>query len=398
VAKVLFVGEAVALAHASRPVVLAQAARAAGHDVVVALDPRFAWVAQGSALRLVPIASIGPQRFLGAIARGAPLFDRATLRDYAREDAALIARERPDVVIGDLRLSLSASARVAGVPYVALCNAYWSPYVAHPRYPVPPLAPLRMLPLGVAQAGFRVTRRAAFAWHARPVNAVRRDAGLPALQDVRYAYTDGDYVAYADVPEVFPLRDAPQTHRFIGPVVWSPPVPLPQWWDALTAQERVVYVTLGSSGDPAQLPRVLAALARLSVQVVVATAGRVVEGTLPAGVRVADYLPGDLVARRAALVVCNGGAPTSQQALAAGVPVLGVASNMDQLLNMQAIEAAGAGLMLRGERMHTHEVATAARRLLDEPRFAQAARTLAATFTRYPAGERFVALLREITT
>ena len=394
-AKVLFVGEAVALAHVSRPVVLAQAAQRAGFDVVVAMDPRSAWVAEGSGVRLVPVASMGPERFLAAIARGAPLFDRRTLREYVRADAALLAAERPDIVVGDLRLSLSASARTARVPYVAVCNAYWSPYAAPARYPVPPLAALRALPLPLAQAGFQVARRVAFEWHARPVNAVRRDAGLPPLRDVRHAYTDADHVAYADVPEVFHLRDAPPTHRFIGPVVWSPPVALPDWWPELAAAP-IVYVTLGSSGDPGQLPQVLAGLASLGTQIVVATAGRRIEGAIPAGVRVADYLPGDVVAQRSTLVVCNGGAPTSQQALAAGVPVLGVASNMDQLLNMQAVEAFGAGLALRGDRLRAADVTRAAQRLLGEPAFGRSARTLAATFARYPAGERLVALLREI--
>lgn len=71
----------------------------------------------------------------------------------------------------------------------------------------------------------------------------------------------------------------------------------------------------------------------------------------PSNARVAAYLPGDLVASRSCLVVCNGGSPTSNQALAAGVPVLGIASNMDQFLNMCSIVSACAGRMLRADRL-----------------------------------------------
>ena len=40
---------------------------------------------------------------------------------------------QPDLVIGDFRLSLSVSARVAGVPYIAIANSWWSPF-GRPRF------------------------------------------------------------------------------------------------------------------------------------------------------------------------------------------------------------------------------------------------------------------------
>ena len=54
-----------------------------------------------------------------------------------------------------------------------------------------------------------------------------------------------------------------------------------------------------------------------------------------------------------------GGSPTSQQALAAGVPVLGIASDMDQFLNMAAVVNADVGVLLRADRLgnrRIHEV------------------------------------------
>ncbi|WP_306776585.1 glycosyltransferase, partial [Escherichia coli] len=121
-----------------------------------------------------------------------------------------------------------------------------------------------------------------------------------------------------------------------------------------------VYVTLGSSGDPSLLPQILDALANLPVRVIASTAGAPAPQHLPANARVASYLPGDAAAKRSSLVICNGGSLTTQQALATGIPILGIASNMDQFLNMGPIETAGAGLTLRADRLTRRAIGSAA--------------------------------------
>ena len=153
---------------------------------------------------------------------------------------------------------------------------------------------------------------------------------------------------------------------------------MPPWWDALQAAARPIYVTLGSSGDVAKLPQILAGLARLGCPVVVATAGASVPTSLPAHVHVADYLPGDIVARQSRLVVCNGGSPTSHQALLAGVPVLGIPDNLDQVLNMSYLKEAGVGDWLRPRDISADGVERLARRLLADPQLAARAASLGA--------------------
>ena len=108
---------------------------------------------------------------------------------------------------------------------------------------------------------------------------------------------------------------------------------------------------MGSSGDPKHLLAAVRALARPEWSLVVATAGARLPELARPGVWTADYLPGDQMAARASLVVCNGGSPTSQQAVAAGVPVLGICGNMDQFLNMRGLCRAGLGVSLRADRL-----------------------------------------------
>jgi len=110
-------------------------------------------------------------------------------------------------------------------------------------------------------------------------------------------------------------------------------------------------------------------------------------------VRAADYLRGDDATGRSDLVICNGGSPTSYQALAAGIPVLGVAGNMDQHLNMQGVERAGAGIRLRNDRASVEDLSSAAGRLLDDPSYRRAAMSLSATMQRYDAAAAFARIV-----
>src|SRR5262249_51452155 len=146
----------------------------------------------------------------------------------------------------------------------------------------------------------------AFAVHARPLNRLRREYGLPGLgHDLRRTYTDADHVLYADVPELVPTVDLPPHHHYLGPVLWSPALGPPAWWGDVPEDRPIVYVTLGSSGRPGLLDAALAALEGLPVTALAATAGRPPPARVPGNARVADYLPGEQASARASLVVCN---------------------------------------------------------------------------------------------
>jgi UDP:flavonoid glycosyltransferase YjiC (YdhE family) len=376
--RVLLVGEAVTLAHVARPIALARKLVARGYRPILAADPRFAALCPAGEWDTKEIRSIPSADFLRALARGKPVYDLATLELYVEDDLALLQAVSPAVVIGDFRISLAVSARLSGVPYINITNAYWSPY-ARPRWQAPTMPWSRHVPASLDDWVFRIARPLAFRLHARPMQALARRHGLPhAGGELRHVYTEGDLTLYADSPALVATYDRPSTHRYLGLVDWAPSVPMPPWWDALPTAARPVYVTLGSSGDVAKLPQILAGLARLDCPVVVATAGASVPTSLPAHVHLADYLPGDIVARQSRLVVCNGGSPTSHQALLAGVPVLGIPDNLDQVLNMSYLQQAGVGDWLRPRDISADGIEGLARRLLADPQLAARAASLGA--------------------
>jgi UDP:flavonoid glycosyltransferase YjiC (YdhE family)/ubiquinone/menaquinone biosynthesis C-methylase UbiE len=383
----------VTLSHVVRPHVLAASLDPERYDVTVACDPRFSRLFEKTTFARRDLDSITCDEFLHKLEVGSPVYDARTLRRYVDEDLALLRAVEPDVVVGDFRLSLSVSARLAGVPYLAVTDACWSPF-SPASFPLAEHPMTKVLGVRASQAVFAAIRPVAFAYHCLPLNRVRRDLGLPSLgYELKRAYTDADWVLYADIPELAPLLNLPATHRYLGPIRWSPAVPKPAWWDDVPKDKPAVYVTFGVSGKTDLLPRVVEALSELPVSILVATAGRAALDAPPRDTFVADYLPGDAAAARSSLMICNGGTLTVQQALCARIPVLGLANNMNQHMNMQTISRAGAGELMRAGTFDAAELRAMVLKILSSPAYVQAASVLGQTYLRYDASSRFGEIL-----
>ena len=395
--RVLFVAEAVTLAQVVRLATLARALHPARFEVHFAAAHFDEMIFAGTAFTRHHIRSLAPDTVAARVASGRRIYGRRTLRCYVDEERALLRALDPSLVVGDLRLSLSVSAPLEGIPHAALINAYWSPHAIREEFPLPDHPIVSLLGTRLATRYFPKARPAVFRHFARPVNTLRSRHGLPSLGSLAEVLTHGDHTLFPDVPALIPTRALPAHQKYLGPVLWSPPVPLPPWWEALDPQRPTIYVTLGSSGRVERLPLVVDVAAGLGYQVLVATAGRSRLGAVPRHVYVADYLPGDLAARRAALVVSNGGSTTGYQALAEGRPVLGIAANLDQHLAMTAIQDAGAGLLLRSGTLTRAPMADALQRLVSEPSYTEAAGRLRDEFARWNAPAAFAAFVEEVT-
>jgi len=121
----------------------------------------------------------------------------------------------------------------------------------------------------------------------------------------------------------------------------------------------------------------------------VATAGASADIKPTDRVFVSDYLPGDLACQRADLVICNGGSPTTHQALAAGKPVIGVPANLDQHLNMMEVTREGAGVTVLTEHCHGKRLGDAMRTALGDAELKRNAERLAAEFKKYDSSALF---------
>lgn len=396
--RILFFGEPATLAHVIRPVVLAKALPADRYEVAVATGRDYRQFAEHEGLEVRDLWSIGTRAYLAAVDTGRVVFPFRTLDAYVREDLRHIEAYAPHLVVGDFRLSLAVSARLAQVPYIAISNAYWSP-CAGARYEVPVHPATRLLGPAVPNALFRLLRPAILAHHSLPMHRLRKRYGMPSLGfDLGTIFTEGDVTAYADLPALVPGGHCgnPHRYRYIGPVPWSPAGVLPAAFKDGCSATPWVYVSMGSSGDPRLVPVLLAGLERVRCRVAVATAGAVPAGAIPRGVVASPFMPGAEAAARASLVVCNGGSPSAYQALAQGTPVLGIPANLDQMLNMDFVARSGAGAALRADRVTGERVADIVTQMLATSTFRAQAERIAASLHEYHAAARFATIVREL--
>ncbi len=397
--KILLFSEGVTLSQIVRLVTLGRALDPNRYEVTFACSDFNELVFQGTGFGRVLVHSLDPKAVLRAMRSGRRLYNKRTLLKQVEEDLAVFAQVSPDLVVGDFRWSLAVSAPVFGVPHAALINAYWSPFASRSAFPVPDHPIVRLLGEALTEKYFPAAIPRVFRHFAEPVNQARRAYGLPEIGSLLQVLTHGDYVLYADPSELVPTPGAPETHEHIGFVPWSPDSPLPPALSRLPEGGRpVVYATVGSSGSIDTLPLVVEALSQMNVTGLVATAGRKTLTRVPDNVHVADFFPGDLAARRASLVISNGGSSTSYQALTEGVPVLGLASNLDQYLAMLAIENAGAGQLVRARSATVASIRSAAQTLLDSPPHHEGAKKVQRSLAGTSSADKFRSFVARVTS
>lgn len=382
--RILFVSESVTLAQIVRLVTLARALDPDRYDVHFAATDFPGYV--DFPVQRWPLWGIPAAKAQARLAAGKRLYTRAVLERYVKADLGVIDEVRPDLIVGDLRWSLAVSAPLRKVPLASLINAYWSPYARRDGFPLPDHPVVRLLGERMAAKYFPKALPWVFRYFAAPLNQQRRKAGLAPLGDLLDVLGFGDFVLYADPPEMMDMGELPSNHRFLGAIPWSASGAPPEAWGE---SHTPIYVTMGSSGAERCVPVVLEALSRLPVDVLLATAGRTVAWSLPKNVRAVSFVDGSAACARACLVVHNGGSSTGYQALQAGTPVLGIPSNLDQYLASERVEAHGAGLTLRSGSLRTDSAVLAVERLLGEVQFRLHAERLRSLFSRHDAGEIF---------
>ena len=393
--RILFLAEGATMAHFVRPLALADSLDTRQYDIHFCAPPRFLSYLRRKPFITGELNTMPGERFLANIGNGAPAFPPDVIRDYVKQDRDLIRGIRPELVIGDMRPSLSISARLEGAPCAVIMNAYWSPY-AKRRSIIPSIPLTRVVPPRWLGPLYRMTEPLAFAIHVGQMNRVRKEFGIPPLPlDLRAMYTEADYVLYPDVPEFTPTSGLPASHHYVGICPWSPPLPKPDWWGRMKDDSQPkAFIALGSSGAVRTLPALVSALSKLSVSGVLATSGR----DMPAGtggMYVADLLPLTETAALCNVVVSHGGSTGVYPAIAAGTPVLGIPENADQQLSTAVLEENGAGLGVRVEEASPSRLLRALEKLLFDPQYRRSAQRWATVFGRYDSGVMFRRFLAE---
>jgi UDP:flavonoid glycosyltransferase YjiC (YdhE family) len=374
--KILVIPDAISLAHVSRALQIARAARERGHAVRVASAEPYEELFLQAGFEVERVFSVPQSVALKAIRRGGILYTDEILRQYVESDIAALTRSDTDVVVGDLRLSLDISSELTGVPYVSVLNAYWTRHCAVP-VALPETVPLlRYLGRKTAGKVLQVVQPLVLRRLAGVFNRFRRAHGLAARGNIFDVMASPYLTLLADLPEFVPSRDLPAQFHYIGPILWEPEVPEPDWLGDVAADVPTVYLTMGSTGQPEVFVRVLRDLAEAGLQVMVTTCDQISSDDLPPGCFVTRLARASALLAKASVTVCHGGNGTIYQSLSHGVPVVGVPTFHDQEFNMERVEALGLGVRVRERSLRAGDIVAAVQHILANADYARRAADL----------------------
>jgi UDP:flavonoid glycosyltransferase YjiC (YdhE family) len=396
--KILFFSHAVTMAHFSRPLKWIEQLDPENYDIYLASDPKFKKLVPKTGVTFLDIHCIDAVQFSEIVGRAAPIYDRATFEAHIQEDMQIMDQVQPDVVIGDFRHSLSVSCRLKKIKYVNISNAYWSPDIAL-AYPLPEAPVIRALgeKLSASLMGLFIpfVLKLNFFKMAFMLRKSLHKAGL-FFSDYRQVIIDGDVTLYCDTPGLIPLKKQEERERFVGPLVWSMPVQLPDWWSQLNPKKKRIFLSLGSSGPADCLPLIIQAVSKLDVELIVARAGKKMELPPLPNVHVTDFLPIEEACQNSDLIICNGGSPMCHAALTYGVPTIGIICNNDQLLNMAHIEKRGAGRMLRYWNLTAEKITNAVTEILENPTYAKSSEAIRSEFNAFNSSSELQNVIEEV--
>jgi UDP:flavonoid glycosyltransferase YjiC (YdhE family) len=352
---------------------LARAFAEAGHEVRVAAPASYAERVGRAGFAHEPFADPPPDLVGPVMARLPTLSfeeaNRVVVREvFARIDAqaalpglmATIETWRPDVVLREsAELASLAAAERADLPHVHVCIG------------------MHEIADGFAQ---------------ETTEQVAELGRIAGLEDDRLAAALITEPVLSSVPAT--LDGGGEAWRFRDPALVEARGGLPEPWG--DPEAPLVYVTFGSvMGSLGPFDDVyrhaLDALAELPARVLM-TVGRKLDPAslepVPPNARVEPWWPQGAVLAEAAAMLGHGGFGTTMGALANGVPqVVAPIFTVDQVANGRHVADSGAGLTVGPGPEGVAAAAALVPRLLEDPSYAERARTVAADIATLPPPE-----------
>ncbi len=385
--RILFMPECVTLAHFGRSLALADALPAEQYGILFAASPKYnKFRPERPNWQFIDIASIAPEAFQKSLKHGKIPYSESILTQYIEDDLELLSYTKPDVVVGDFRLSLNIVARHLQIPFVNIGNAYWGDTDSLAFFPeaVPYTNWLPRFALRPTFfAGFGVASNVML----RNFNRLSRRYGLKKCSTVSQLYLDGDLQLFDDVPGFFPTIQSPPSN-YLGYITWSPSAHIPQAWSERPTGKPTILISMGSSGDVSLLQQMMEVAATRSETFVFVTAGRAQMRSDHANVICVDYIPLGKIMSECAVYVNNGG-NSGYLALQRGVPLIGYPGNMDQCLFSSNMARAGVGRFTPTHQFTKRDFNLNLDRVLYDPSYRQAAELSRANFVGFDYRSRF---------
>lgn len=341
------------LSHLSRPLAVALELRRMGYDVVFAGDsPKISLAAQ-QGFNVVSCYEPDPEMLYGNIRSGKLRFvDETEIARMMSADIETIRTVNPDLVLSDGRFTAPISTQIARVRHAAIVNVSSTEYRALPYIPFFDTVPKWLVSRNslIWEALGRINLYLEMKLFDSVMNVfskLNKEYKLHKPVTATNCLAGKDITLLADVPEYFPTRNLPPNYHYIGPLTWKSAMPPPSWWPPTKKANRMVYITMGTTGVADFFSSLEPLLSSAPFTTVISTGGISVEiENVLGSIYCEAFLDGDLIMEQSDLVVCHGGNGTIYQALSHGKPIVGIPTIPDQSFNMRRVEALGVGKMI----------------------------------------------------
>lgn len=330
--------------------------REAGFDII-GCQPRVEGRCTDEDMRFDPPELIGSVEWASAFIAG----QRQALREI-----------QPDLVIHSFWQVGCVAARMEGIPTVSFL-------------PVPP---------SIVVDGLHRSRLGLVAQH--NITQAIIDAGWQGEPPTTiYDQCAADLTIINDLPQHYTGTNLPADIAITGPLFTNGTYGQAmdrKLLSILTADDGrpKILLTMGSSGTKQALLEAARAIATAAANnwnaIILASPAlcRIEEiqqivADNPAIYATDQFIPALPIAEIADCVVSHGGQATIQTALAGGTPIVGVAMQMEQQINLENIAIAGAGIRIASDQWRVATIQQAIRTILDNPSYTMRAQEIAHT-------------------
>jgi MGT family glycosyltransferase len=185
----------------------------------------------------------------------------------------------------------------------------------------------------------------------------------------------------------YSFDNLPRHHRYIGPLFWEQPGPLPDYLQAPGEAWMVCTLSSLAQDDTPIARAAMRAVEHTSSRLLVTVGPGHSPGEvapIPPNVRVEQYVPQSPVLQRSKALVSHAGHGSVMKALRYAVPMVLVPWSRDQFGVAARAESIGAALIIPKEQLSAEAMSSALSRVLGDPRYLWAAERAAGRLKNHP--------------
>lgn len=343
------------LSHLSRPLAIACKLREKGYNLIFGGDKNSGKTEfiRKEGYQIVSSFEPDDDELFANIRNGKIKFaTNSTINRMISSDLRLFNKIKPDLVLTDGRFSALVSTQIANIKHVAIVNASSTKYRSLPYIPFFKRASQlersncirRFLDISnLKMEMFLFDNLMPF------FKSKSKQYELKKQVTATNCLTGKDLTLLADIPEYFPTKSLPSDYHYIGPLTWKRGYqhPSPEWWPMDKKNSKLIYITMGTTGDINFFPKLYDAFKHSDHKVIMTTGGQVEAAlNIPGEFYIEPYLDGDKIMEICDLVICHGGNGTIYQSLNSARPIIGIPTIPDQQFNMRRVESLGTGILL----------------------------------------------------